>query len=140
MFTLPLSPLLPQTGLCAPRDWRGLNRLCLAGGQAEQLLPVGHRELAACGHAHSRNHLSQRSPLDPIQDGTPSQPSRPPASAQPGWAPFLLRPHPSGSERKLPTRLSCEEATERATWASRADLCLGPSFHKEGRERGLLGS
>lgn len=47
----------PETGLA----WQG-NRL-------SSWLPVGYCVPAACRHGHSRDHLSQRSSLDPIQNG-----------------------------------------------------------------------
>lgn len=65
------TPAAKQKGFCGPRNRRKLHWPCLAGGQAEQLAPSWPLCLAACRHGHSRDHLSQRSPLGPIQNGMP---------------------------------------------------------------------
>lgn len=92
-------------------------------------LPVGPR-VPACGHGHSRDHLSQIL-LDPIQDGLPRSALTAP--------PPLLCPYPSGSGRMSSRRLSREEDMMSHTGLQSPPLPQ-PIISQRRKGKGLLGS
>lgn len=130
--------LLPpkQKGLCGPGG----------GGDGTGFAWQGHR-LSSCSQLASVNGLPvsmdipeatcpRDPPWTPSEMGGPDQLSgHLPATSclrQPGGAPPLLRPRPSGSERKFPRKLSCEEDIMSHRDMQRPPL-LHPSSHKEGK-------
>lgn len=74
------SPLPPnRKAFVDPETGRNCTGLAWQGDRLSSWLPVGHCVPAACRHGHSRDHLSQRSSLDPIQNGMPRTALKAPA-------------------------------------------------------------